>query len=100
MPARQPKSVRHAEQVNSSPSNPKGLQRKQESIAVTRIVTILVAAALVSGCAGMMRPRVGLEQEAISNAMNLCKKFGHKVDTPDFTRCAEQRYDEYMVNHR
>jgi hypothetical protein len=48
----------------------------------------------------MMNQRIELEQRAISNAINLCKKFGHNLETPEFTRCAEQRYDEYMVNHR
>jgi hypothetical protein len=43
---------------------------------------------------------IGLEQEAVRNATTLCKKFGHTVDTKEFTRCAEQRYDEYMINHR
>lgn len=67
---------------------------------MARLTAILAAAVLLSGCAGMMGERFDLEQRAISNAINLCKKFGHNLETPEFTRCAEQRYDEYMVNHR
>ena len=67
---------------------------------MARLTTILAVAVLLSGCVGMMSERIDLEQRAISNAINLCKKFGHNLETPEFTRCAEQRYDEYMVNHR
>ena len=69
---------------------------------MSRVATILVAAALLSGCADIVygKRHIGLEQEAIRNATTLCKKFGHTVDTKEFTRCAEQRYDEYMINHR
>jgi outer membrane PBP1 activator LpoA protein len=76
--------------------------KKHGRIVVPRIATILVAAALLSGCADIVygKRTIGLEQEAIRNATTLCKKFGHTVDTKEFTRCAEQRYDEYMINHR
>jgi hypothetical protein len=69
---------------------------------VPKIATILVASVLLGGCADMVygKRNTGLEQEAVNNAINLCKKFGHTVDTKEFTRCAEQRYDEYMINHR
>lgn len=76
--------------------------KKHGRIAVPKFATILIASALLSGCADMFygKRKVGLEQEAVRSATNLCKKFGHTVDTKEFTRCAEQRYDEYMINHR
>jgi hypothetical protein len=67
---------------------------------VPKIATILVASVLLSGCADWAKRKQALEQEAVSTAITLCKKFGHQQDTPAFTRCAEQRFDEYMVNHR
>lgn len=76
--------------------------RRRGNIAVSRFATILIASALLSGCVDMVygKRNIGLEQEAVRNATTLCKKFGHTVDTKEFTRCAEQRYDEYMINHR
>jgi len=65
-----------------------------------KTLTILALAATLSGCADLVKRKQVLEQEAVSTAITLCKKFGHQQDTPAFTRCAEQRFDEYMVNHR
>jgi hypothetical protein len=65
-------------------------------------ITILAIAASLSGCADMGFGKRGqaIEQEAASTAISLCKKFGHKPETKAFTLCAEQRFDEYMVNNR
>ena len=68
-----------------------------------RIAVAFVACVFLSGCtAAMLSPRdkFSVEQHAITNAISLCQKFGHKEDTKEFTRCAEQRYDEFMFrNH-
>ena len=63
-------------------------------------LTIIALTATIGGCADLVKRKQALEQEAVSTAITLCKKFGHQQDTPAFTRCAEQRFDEYMVNHR
>jgi hypothetical protein len=62
----------------------------------------LLATALLGGCADMMygKRKLNFEQKAVRSAINLCKQFGHKEDTAAFTRCAEQRYDEYVINYR
>lgn len=70
-----------------------------------KVVVALVACTLLSGCVAatsMLSPRekFSIEQRAITNAISLCQKFGHKEDTKEFTRCAEQRYDEFMFRNR
>lgn len=69
-----------------------------------RMVAILMSTAVLAGCATGFtltpKEKFSLEQRAISSAISLCQKFGHKEDTKEFTRCAEIRYDEYMVNNR
>jgi hypothetical protein len=65
-----------------------------------KAVTLFVILTTLMGCADLVKRKQALEQEAVSTAITLCKKFGHQQDTPAFTRCAEQRFDEYMVNHR
>jgi uncharacterized protein YceK len=72
---------------------------------MARVVTAIVTCTLLSGCvaAGTMltpRQKFSVEQRAISNAISLCEKFGHKEDTKEFTRCAEQRYDEFMIRNQ
>jgi hypothetical protein len=67
---------------------------------VRKALTIIALTATIGGCADLVKRKQALEQEAVSTAITLCKKFGHQQDTPAFTRCAEQRFDEYMVNHR
>tara|TARA_B100001287_G_C22584332_1_gene482497 strand:+ start:744 stop:959 length:216 start_codon:yes stop_codon:yes gene_type:complete len=67
-------------------------------------IVALVACTLLAGCATGFtftpKEKFSLEQRAISSAISLCQKFGHKEDTKEFTRCAELRYDEYMINNR
>lgn len=70
-----------------------------------KVVVALVTCTFLSGCvaAGAMlspRDKFSAEQRAITNAISLCQKFGHKEDTKEFTRCAEQRYDEYMFRNQ
>ena len=67
--------------------------------------TALLTCTLLAGCvstAGIMTPRekFSVEQRAITNAISLCQKFGHKEDTKEFTRCAEARYDEYVIRNQ
>lgn len=64
--------------------------------------TILALAATLSGCADMVTTKRGqpLEQEAVSTAISLCKKFGHKPNTKEYTICVETRYDEVILNRR
>lgn len=68
-----------------------------------RIILTATVSLIISGCAAGFqlspKEKFSLEQRAITNAISLCKKFGHKENTVDFTRCAEQRYDEYMVHN-
>lgn len=69
-----------------------------------RMVAILISTAVLAGCATGFtltpKEKFSLEQRAISSAISLCQKFGHKEDTKEFTRCAELRYDEYMIRNR
>lgn len=70
-----------------------------------RIAVSFVAFTFLSGCVsaqGILSPRekFSVEQRAISNSIALCQKFGHKEETKEFTRCAEQRYDEYMMRNQ
>jgi hypothetical protein len=69
-----------------------------------RMVAILMSTAVLAGCATGFtltpKEKFSLEQRAISSAISLCQKFGHKEDTKEFTRCAELRYDEYMIRNR
>jgi len=68
-------------------------------------IVALFACTFLAGCASAgslftTKERFSFEQRAVNSAISLCKKFGHKEDTRGFTRCAEQRYDEYMMNNR
>lgn len=65
----------------------------------------IVACLLAAGCADasfmfQQKEVVAVEQRAIRHSISLCKKFGHKEGSDEFTRCAEQRYDEYILNNR
>ena len=68
-------------------------------------VAAIIICSSLAGCvsmAGMLQPkeRIALEQRAIRNAITLCKKFGHAEGSREFTRCAEERYDEFVINNR
>lgn len=66
------------------------------------IIVGLLAIAILSACVPMnlQKDAVALEQRALRSAITLCSKFGHTEGTKEFTRCAEQRYDEYLLNNR
>lgn len=70
-----------------------------------KTATAILTCTLLAGCvsaSGIMSPRekFSVEQRAITNAISLCQKFGHKEDTKEFTRCAEARYDEYVIRNQ
>lgn len=70
-----------------------------------RNIAIISCCIFFAGCAASNfafspKEKFSLEQRAITSAISLCKKFGHKEDTKEFTRCAEARYDEFMINNR
>lgn len=82
------------------------MDEKQKRItAILIFAVVLFFSAFLSGCVGaasLLAPKdkISLEQRAVRNAITLCTKFGHKEGTKEFTRCAEQRYDEFVVNNR
>ena len=41
-----------------------------------------------------------IEDVALEKAVIMCEKFGHMKNTSQFTKCAEERYDEYILNNR
>ena len=72
---------------------------------MTKVAPALFLSFALLGCispAAMMTPKekFSVEQRAINNAISLCQKFGHKEDTKEFTRCAEARYDEYVIRNQ
>lgn len=80
-------------------------EKRKRMAALVVFVIVLFSSAFLSGCVGaaaLMQPRdkFSVEQRAISNAISLCQKFGHKENTKEFTRCAEQRYDEFMIRNQ
>lgn len=66
-------------------------------------ITAALLCIVLAGCTDLRfsaKERFTLEQRAIQSAIALCQKFGHKEDSVQFTRCAEQRYDEFLINNR
>lgn len=73
---------------------------------ITLIVFILIvfSSAMLSACApisatGLLKPKP-IEDVALEKAVIMCEKFGHMKTSADFIKCAEQRYDEYILNNR
>ena len=69
------------------------------------VLLVVLAALFLSACTPMfavakMKKELDLQQLALSNALKLCTKFGHAEGTPQFTRCAEQRYDEFILTNK
>lgn len=80
-------------------------EKEKRITALLVFVMVLFLSAFLSGCVGAaalmtQREKFSMEQRAISNAISLCQKFGHKENTKEFTRCAEQRYDEFMIRNQ
>lgn len=40
------------------------------------------------------------EQQALTWAVTLCTKFGYERKSPEFRLCAEQRYDQFLMENR
>lgn len=78
---------------------------KQTRIAVWCVIIILAfTSAFLSGCAPLaantfIKPSP-IEDVALEKAVIMCEKFGHMPNTADFIKCAEERYDEYILNNR
>lgn len=66
------------------------------------VLLVILTVLFLSGCtpAAKIKRELDLQQAALSNALRLCVKFGHKEGTSQFTRCAEQRYDEFILTNK
>jgi hypothetical protein len=66
------------------------------------VLLVILTVLFLSACtpAAKIKRELDLQQAALSNALKLCVKFGHKEGTPQFTRCAEQRYDEFILTNK
>lgn len=77
--------------------------RKGMLVWIAIAILVIIGGAL-SACAPMaaspfMKPEP-IEDVALEKAVIMCEKFGHMPNTEDFIKCAEQRYDEYILNNR
>lgn len=81
------------------------MNTKQTRIAVWCVIIVLAfTSAFLSGCAPLaasqlIKPKP-IEDVALEKAVIMCEKFGHLPNTSEFTKCAEERYDEYLLNNR
>lgn len=68
------------------------------------IMVLVILSGALSACAPIaagnwIKPKP-IEDVALEKAVIMCEKFGHLKGTEDFTKCAEQRFDEYILNNR
>lgn len=68
------------------------------------IILLVFISGALSACAPIaasswIKPKA-IEDTALEKAIIMCEKFGHMKGTADFIKCAEQRYDEYILNNR
>jgi hypothetical protein len=68
------------------------------------IMLIIIISGALSACAPItnsswIKPKA-IEDTALEKAIIMCEKFGHMKGTEDFTKCAEKRFDEYILNNR
>ena len=69
------------------------------------VLLVILTALFLSACTPMfaaakMKKELDLQQIALSNALKLCTKFGHTEGTTQYTRCVEQRYDEFILSNK
>ncbi len=68
------------------------------------IVVLVILSGALSACAPITAAKwitkKPIEDVALEKAVIMCEKFGHIKGTEDFTKCAEQRFDEYILNNR
>ena len=69
------------------------------------VLLVILTALFLSACTPMfaaakMKRELDLQQIALSNALKLCTKFGHTEGTTQYTRCVEQRYDEFILSNK
>ena len=75
--------------------------RTKSLVVLLVILTVLfLSACTPMFAAAKIKKELDLQQAALSNALKLCTKFGHKEGTPQYTRCAEQRYDEFILTNK
>ena len=79
--------------------------KRKQITALLFFVVLLFCSAFLTSCVGLSaamtkKGGMSLEQQAIRNAITMCQKFGHKEQTKEFTRCAEQRYDEFLIRNQ
>jgi len=68
------------------------------------IMVLVILSGALSACTPLaastfIKPQP-IEDIALEKAVIMCEKFGHMPNTSDFIKCAEQRYDEYILNNR
>lgn len=78
--------------------------KQKRILTLTLSVIIIFMSAALSSCApisasSFIKP-TPIEDVALEKAVIMCEKFGHMPNTTDFIKCAEVRYDEYILNNR
>jgi len=68
------------------------------------IMVLVILSGALSACAPIaasswIKPKA-IEDTALEKAIIMCEKFGHMKGTEDFIKCAEKRFDEYILNNR
>ena len=75
--------------------------RTKSLVVLLVILTVLfLSACTPMFAAAKMKRELDLQQIALSNALKLCTKFGHTEGTTQYTRCVEQRYDEFILTNK
>jgi len=79
---------------------PMDIRTKSLVVLLVILTTLFVSACTPMFAAAKIKKELNLQQISLSNALKLCTKFGHTEGTTQYTRCVEQRYDEFILTNK